>query len=204
MWRVRASQDPGDYETDVEIARRIGSRLRTLRTAVGITLAELAEDTGVARSVLSRLETGARQPTVAHLLALARRFDLPVDELIGTPPRGDPRARPRPVSREGMTLLPLTVRPGGIQAYKVLYPPASQWGSPARRIHQGHQWFCVLAGRLRFVLEDRVHELGPGDSVEYDTSRPHWMGSAGEQTTEVVMLFSATGLRHSPALDGPA
>jgi quercetin dioxygenase-like cupin family protein len=59
----------------------------------------------------------------------------------------------------------------------------------------------MLLGRLRFILEDQVHDLYPGDSVEYDTGRPHWMGSASEQTAEVVMLFSASGLRHSPALN---
>jgi transcriptional regulator with XRE-family HTH domain len=200
MRRVRTSNQQREDDSDGEIARRVGPRLRSIRTAAGITLAELSVDTGIAASVLSRLETGARQPTLVHLLALARRYNLPVDELIGTPQRGDPRSRPRPVAREGMTLLPLTVRPGGIQAYKVLYPPASQWGAPALRTHEGHQWFCVLAGRLRFILEDQVHDLHPGDSVEYDTSRPHWIGSASEQTTEVVMLFSASGLRHSPAL----
>lgn len=42
----------------------VGPRLRALRRQRGITLADLAETTGISESTLSRLESGGRRPTL--------------------------------------------------------------------------------------------------------------------------------------------
>ena len=90
----------------------VGPRLRSIRQRRGATLAELSETTGISVSTLSRLESGGRRPTLELLLALARAHQVPLDELIGAPPPGDPRVRARPVIRNGRTLIPLSQRPG--------------------------------------------------------------------------------------------
>ena len=91
-----------------------------------VTLAELSNLTGISVSTLSRLESGQRRPTLELLLPLARAHGVQIDELVGAPPTGDPRVHLRPVKRNGMTLVPLTRRAGGVQAYKLVLP-----GSPA-------------------------------------------------------------------------
>ena len=53
-------------------------------------------------------------------MALARAYQVPLDDLVGRSPPGDPRVRAKPVRRHGRTLIPLTQRPGGLQAYKVV------------------------------------------------------------------------------------
>ena len=98
-----------------------GPRLRALRRQREITLTELSAATGISVSTLSRLESGARRPTLELLLPLARAYGVTLDELVDAPPTGDPRVHLRPVTRGGMTMLPLTRRAGGIQAYKIIY-----------------------------------------------------------------------------------
>src|SRR3954452_3676938 len=93
----------------------VGPRLRSIRQRCGATLAELSEATGISVSTLSRLESGGRRPTLELLLALARAHQVPLDELVDAPMTGDPRVRPRPVVRHGVTYAPLTPRPGGLQ-----------------------------------------------------------------------------------------
>ena len=102
----------------------VGPRLRSIRQRRGATLAELSETTGISVSTLSRLESGGRRPTLELLLPLARAHQVPLDELVGAPPPGDPRVQARPVIRNGRTLIPLSQRPGGIRAYKMLAPAA--------------------------------------------------------------------------------
>src|SRR5215467_8887595 len=106
----------------------VGPRLRALRQQRGTTLAGLSTVTGISVSTLSRLESGGRKPTLELLLALARGYQVPLDELTGVLPPGDPRIRARPVRRNGRTLIPLTRRPGGIRAYKMLIPPGEPDG----------------------------------------------------------------------------
>src|SRR5271156_6452272 len=91
----------------------VGPRLRELRRRRGGTLAEISEATGISVSTLSRLESGGRKPTLELLLALARAYQVPLDELVGAPSPADPRVRTRPVRRGGRTLIPLPRQPGG-------------------------------------------------------------------------------------------
>src|SRR6201747_2832100 len=108
----------------------VGPRLRMLRQQRGTTLAQLSAATGISVSTLSRLESGQRRPTLELLLPLARAHQVPLDELVGAPPTGDPRVRLQPVTRHGRTMLPLTRRPGGIRAYKIIVPPSSPAEEP--------------------------------------------------------------------------
>src|SRR5579875_4078166 len=96
----------------------VGERLRSLRTRRELTLAELAAATGISVSTLSRLESGARRPTLELLLPLARVHGVTLDELVDAPQTGDPRVHLRPVRHGDRTVVPLTRRPGGIQAFK--------------------------------------------------------------------------------------
>lgn len=173
----------------------VGARLRTLRHENGATLAELAAATGISVSTLSRLESGQRRPTLELLLPLARVHAVPLDELVGAPSGGDPRVRPKPIERNGMTMWPLTRRPGGLQAYRALIAPHRGDGEPQQQSHEGYEWLYVLSGRLRLLLGEHDLLLSPGEVVEFDTHVPHWFGSTSTRSAEVLMLFGPQGER---------
>ena len=102
----------------------LGHRLRQLRSDRNVTLTELAEETGISASTLSRLESGLRRPTLQQLLPLARAYNLTLDDLVDAPPTGDPRINLRPIKNgDGSTIIPLTRHAGGIQAYKFVLRP---------------------------------------------------------------------------------
>ncbi|WP_028800362.1 helix-turn-helix domain-containing protein [Streptomyces sp. 142MFCol3.1] len=179
-------------ETD-EVLAEVGPRLRRIRKERGATLAGLSEATGISVSTLSRLESGLRKPSLELLLPIARAHQVPLDELVGAPPVGDPRVRAEPIVRYGRTHWPLTRQPGGLQAYKVLEPKRRM--EPDPRVHEGYEWLYVLSGRLRLVLGEHDVVLGPGEAAEFDTRVPHWFGSTGEGPVEFLSLFGAQGER---------
>ena len=181
--------------TDEALLDAVGPRLRALRQKADTTLAELSATTGISVSTLSRLESGQRRPTLELLLPLARVHGVPLDELVGAPPTGDPRVHPQPVERNGMTMWPLTRRPGGIQAYRALIPPHRGNGEREQKSHEGYEWIYVLSGRLRLLLGENDLTLLPGEVVEFDTHIPHWFGSTDEAPAEVLMLFGPQGER---------
>jgi transcriptional regulator with XRE-family HTH domain len=181
-----------DDELDAVLSA-VGPRLRSLRKQRETTLTDLAESTGISVSTLSRLESGQRKPTLELLLPLAKAYGVQMDELVGAPPTGDPRIHLRPVKRGRMTMVPLTRRAGGVQAYKLLIP--AQSGGPEQKTHEGYEWIYVLSGRLRLVLGDRDLVLTPGEAAEFDTRVPHWFGSADRAPVEVLSLFGRQGER---------
>ncbi|RVW00418.1 helix-turn-helix domain-containing protein [Rhodococcus spongiicola] len=173
----------------------VGPRLKEIRRQRGATLAQVSEATGISVSTLSRLESGGRRPTLELLLRLARAHQLPLDELVGAPVTGDPRVHMRPLHRHGMTIVPLTRRPGGIQAFKFIIPARNPAGEPTPQVHEGYEWLYVLSGRLRLVLGEHDVILTPGEVAEFDTRVPHWFGNPGPQAAEILSLFGPQGER---------
>jgi transcriptional regulator with XRE-family HTH domain len=150
------------YEAEIGTALdQVGPRLRTLRRQRQSTLAEVSASTGISVSTLSRLEAGARRPTLELMLPLAKTYGVTLDDLVGAPPTGDPRIHLRPISAHGMTMLPLTRRAGGIQAYKMIIPAGSDRRQPELKTHDGYEWLYVLNGRLRLVLGEHDMHLEP-------------------------------------------
>src|SRR5947208_5179601 len=161
-----------------DVLAGIGPALPALRRQRGETLAQLSAATGISVSTLSRLESGDRRPTLELLLPLARAHQVPLDELVDAPPTGDPRVHLRPrTAHYGTTVVPLTRRPGGIQAFKMVYPPGTPPGEPELKVHEGYDWLYVLAGRMRVLLGEHDVVLSPGEVAEFDTRTPHWLGN---------------------------
>ncbi|MEJ7742570.1 MAG: helix-turn-helix transcriptional regulator [Nocardioidaceae bacterium] len=104
--------------------RRVGPRLRQLRLERDSTLADLAAETGISVSTLSRLESGGRKPTLELLLALAKAHRVALDELVDAPETGDPRVR-TPTSETTRDDLPSADPPAGRVAGVQAGPAAS-------------------------------------------------------------------------------
>ena len=182
--------------TDLDEAlTAVGRRLRALRRERELTLVDMSAVAGISVSTLSRLESGARRPTLELLLPLAHAYRVTLDELVDAPPTGDPRIHLRPIRRNGMTMLALTRRAGGIQAYKIVIPGVSRRKRPDPQTHEGYEWLYVLNGRLRLVLGEQALVLAPGEAAEFDTRVPHWFGAHGPESVEFLSLFVRQGER---------
>ncbi|MFI9403494.1 helix-turn-helix domain-containing protein [Nocardia sp. NPDC052316] len=171
----------------------IGPRLKAARTHRNVTLTALAESTGISKSTLSRLESGQRRASLELLLPIALALQVPLEELVATPKIADPRVHAPARKVNGITVFPLTRQPGPLQAFKMMLP--ADRTEPEPRVHEGYEWLYVLSGRLRMVLGEHDIVLGPGEAAEFDTRQPHWFGSTGRGTVEILSLFGSQGER---------
>ena len=173
----------------------VGPRLRALRAQRNLTLGDVSSASGISVSTLSRLESGGRRPNLEILLPIARVYGVPLDDLVGAPPTGDPRIHLRPIEYHGTTAIPLTRRPGGMQAFKMVLDGAARGTEPDPQVHEGYEWLYILSGSLRLVLGDNDFVLGPGEAAEFDTRTPHWFASADGKPVELISLFGQQGER---------
>ena len=60
---------------------RLGIRLKEVRTAAGLTQAELAERVGVSRKTVNTVENGVFTPSTTLALGLARALGVKVEDL---------------------------------------------------------------------------------------------------------------------------
>jgi transcriptional regulator with XRE-family HTH domain len=173
----------------------VGQRLRSLRQQRQLSLAGLSAMTGISTSTLSRLESCGRKPTLELLLALARAYQVPLDDLVGAPPAGDPRVRLQPFRRGGRTLIPLTQRPSGPRAYKMIVPPAAADDDNEQKAHEGYEWMYILSGRLRLRLAEHDFVMKAGEVAEFDTRVPHCVANPGPGPAELLNLYGPQGER---------
>ena len=60
----------------------LGEKLQLLRRSRGLSQEQLAAELDVSRQAISKWETGAADPSTANLLALARLYGVPAEELL--------------------------------------------------------------------------------------------------------------------------
>jgi quercetin dioxygenase-like cupin family protein/DNA-binding XRE family transcriptional regulator len=171
---------------------QIGPRLRAARQARGWTLQDLADRGEMSASTLSRLESGKRQATLELLLPLTQHLGIRLDDLL-PPERVDPRVHRAAVRHDGVTVVPLMHEHAPVQSYKMTMPPRVD--APASRTHDGFEWFYVLSGQIRLVLDEVEHVLEPGEAAEFDTLVPHSISAVGDGPAEIISVFSAAGER---------
>lgn len=94
-----------------------------------------------------------------------------------------------------MTFVPLSRRPGGTQAFKMLIPARPEPLEPTLQTHEGFEWVYVLNGTLRLVVGERDLTVKADNVAEWDTSLPHWLGSADGGAVELLVLFDMQGPR---------
>jgi transcriptional regulator with XRE-family HTH domain len=170
----------------------VRARLRQARFERGLTVAQVAERAGMTASTVSRLETGARRLTLAHLERLARALERSTDALLATHPSPAPAPAPAPIpvpvpARDGRTWWPVgPERPDGPRVYRVVLPVEE----PVRHQHDGHQWLHVLDGTARLLVGDTDRTLQAGETADFFTWEPHAL-VAVDRPAEALMVFRA-------------
>lgn len=158
------------------------------RVAMGLSLADLGARSGVSVSTLSRIETGGRKVTVGLLDALAGALDTTATALVAEASQEDRLLVPTPPVElgNGITGHLLRVEEDGRQLLRLTIPVRHPLPDP--RTHPGTEWFHVLRGRVRLRVGDRELVLDPGQTVQFDTTRPHAFGGVGA-AAEVLSRF---------------
>jgi transcriptional regulator with XRE-family HTH domain len=183
-------------DVDLLVARR----LHALRRERGVTLSELAAQTGFSAAHLSRLEKGERQPSIAALLHLARIYGVPVSTLVDDQDDGGYRVvrSADAVTHHGDDGK-YTILSGARAALSVvrLELPAGRRSDVAR--HAGEEWLHVLAGNVTLTLAGEQITLGHADSVHFDSSLAHQLATpARHAATVLIASTSATAPMQHP------
>jgi XRE family transcriptional regulator, regulator of sulfur utilization len=198
-----AGADLPDLAADGVLA--IGARVRALREAMGLSLRDLAEQSGVSAPMLSQVERGETSPTLAVAAKIAAGLDLTLSQLLrldeGTHAVITREGRRRRYSHGRHSYEELTPPLPGQRAdvsLHTLKPEASTGGPGDPPIHEpgSRETAVVLEGDLALVIDGAVHELGAGDSVTFDADLPHHFENHGSCDTRFIAVVAA-GLRRS-------
>lgn len=175
-----------------EIEQVVRTRLRSLRTTLGLSLDELAARTNLSPSTISRIETGKRTISLDILLPLAAALQVDLDALLDARVDDDVVIRPIVDRSAERTTWMLSRATGTTVAIKMRLEPTR--ARVDQRVHPGHDWFFVIEGRVRLSLADREIIVETGQAAEFATMTPHAV-SAVDGVAELIMIFDRDGQR---------
>lgn len=180
----------------------IGIRLRNMRRDSGLTLAIIAQRSGISTSTLSKIENDKVSPTFANLLKLADAYGLPLTELIGgiDTTESHTTARITVTRAEDISFTRTqTCEMGALCAdlknkrmspfLDRVHASSSSVGDRLVR-HVGEEFVYVLRGVLEIHTEHyRPQRLGPGDSAYFDSQMSHAYRSGTDEPAEMLMIW---------------
>jgi transcriptional regulator with XRE-family HTH domain len=177
-------------------ARLVGGRLRETRQGLGLTLDDVARQTGVTKSFVSAVERGETSPSIGSLYQLCEALGLSLAALFEDPPgpesgvvrRSDVLSAPLGEGVENLFL-----SPRGERRAQVIETHVAPGGSPDPELwsHSGDLVIAtVLEGSLQFRFEEGATVLEAGDTITYSPADPHsWVNPSTDQPA--VALFFA-------------
>ena len=181
--------------------KEIAERVKALRTLIGFTPEEMAQVTGESVEEYLRREDGQEDFSFGFLYHCAEKFGVDIVELLTGE---NPHLSGYTLVRQGKGL-PIQ-REEGFDYYhlaarfkdklsepflvKATYREAEQSRPIELSSHEGQEFDFVLTGRLRFTYEGHIEELDPGDSVFYNSGKPHGMiATGGEDCTFLAVVM---------------
>jgi transcriptional regulator with XRE-family HTH domain len=202
---VAVTQDQGGPGGTLVDTPAVGVRIRALRDAMGLSLRDLADRSGVSAPMLSQVERGETSPTLAVAARIAAGLELTLSQLLRLDEdrhvvivrRGEGRKR----RRSGHRVEELTPALPGQRADVSLHrldPGAVTGGAGDPPIHEpgSRETAVVLDGTPTLVVDGERHELRSGDSVTFDADLAHHFENNATQPAELLAVVAA-GLRRS-------
>jgi XRE family transcriptional regulator, regulator of sulfur utilization len=180
-----------------------GPRIRALRDAMGFSLRDLAERSGVSAPMLSQVERGETSPTLAVAVKIAAGLELTLSQLLrldeGQHVAVSRASARRHYKRGGHRIEELTPPLPGQRAdvsLHTLEPGATTGGREDPPMHEpgSRETAVVLAGALALIVDGSRHDLQEGDSVTFDADLPHHFENDGAEPTRFIAVIAA-GLR---------
>jgi transcriptional regulator with XRE-family HTH domain len=176
----------------------IGQRLQALRREQGLTLEQLAADSGLSAGYLSQIETGAAVPSLTSLQLIAA--ELGVDIAVFFPEerrhgtrliRADDRHefRIEPASGEVYAVLAGQVNDRAFSALYARHLPGDGGNERPFR-HLGEEFSFVLSGSLALTVEGETYTLTAGDWVQYSSHPTHSAHVTSEEPVEALWLLT--------------
>ncbi len=79
--------------------------------------------------------------------------------------------------------------PQDVDFLEVSYQPGSESCPPDSLMrHSGHEYGHIISGRMGVTIGFDTYELGPGDSVAFDSTMPHRLFAIGDETVEAIWV----------------
>jgi transcriptional regulator with XRE-family HTH domain len=167
----------------------IGAQVKRWRRERGLTLAAVAERSGLNVGYLSQIENDKASPSLSCLASIGDALNVPIAWFLmdDAPPPQVVKVSERTSRVSDLGRIELV--DGGlsrdISVTEAIASPGSRTGAHA---HAGDEHHIILRGRFRMTQGDHVVEVGPGDYIRWDGAVPHDAEVIGDEEGHMLIV----------------
>ncbi|QJI28720.1 cupin domain-containing protein [Pseudomonas sp. ADAK18] len=176
----------------------LGTRIRGLRKARGMTLTALADMSDLTAGYISQLERNLAYPSIPALFNIARSLGVTIQWFFASETIPAPEDEGYVVRKhnrqsiryeDGIVDQLLTPLPNHqLEMLHSCFPPGAY--SQQSYSHEGEEAGYVLSGRFELWVSERYFQLDEGDSFSFPSSEPHRYGNPGKVDTVVIWVIT--------------
>src|SRR5688572_28908909 len=184
-------------ETGAQVlSGQLGKTIQRLRKAYNLSLSELAEQSGVAKSIISQIERNETNPTLATIWRLSQALDVSIEKVLAAADEEpfietiERAATPSLTSEDGKVRLAIigwikTVE--WLQWYDLVAEPGGELDS------EGHQrgsieCLSVIEGALEVEVAGVIERVETGGTARYRCDRRHTIRNTGDTPARATMV----------------
>lgn len=191
--RSRISGQGGDSDSSA----LLGKTIQRLRKAYNMSLGELSEQSGVAKSIISQIERNETNPTISTVIRLSRALDTTIDEVLR------PGASPNFIEYQSRSGIPLLESQDGLCRLAIAGPlnlvELIQWydfrARPGGVLESDPhppgtiEHLYVLSGEIEIRVGEEMRSIQAGESLRYRGDLPHRLRNCGAGEAHATMVL---------------
>lgn len=178
----------------------ISNRLKKLREESKLSLRDLGERTGLSASFLSQIELGQVSPSIASLENIANALNVHITHFFDDQTKPDSivmrkNERKRIYSQGSKAIIqPLAhkISKKKIEPFMLTLEVGGESGEHPYSSHHGEEFGMVIKGKVRFTLEDKEYLLEDGDSVYFNSTKPHRWQNIAKKEAFIILVIPGT------------
>lgn len=178
------------------INRNIAVNLKRIRMSKNMRIDEVAEQTGVSKSMIAQIERGEANPSIGCLGKIVSGLRVELSELLEAP-----RLETYYMSKDKLVPTKELVGKYTIYTYfpyekdrvfeiygMIIYPGGVYYSGS----HGEHtvEYLTVASGKLTLRVQDNAYEIEVGDAFRFDSDKEHWYCNEGSETIRLTCVFS--------------
>jgi len=182
----------------MNVSEKLGTRVRTYREKLGLSVEDLAKNTGLEVALLENIEQNNTYPSISVMVKLSRALGQRLGTFMDDQFREDPIIV-RAGERKEEALPHRGTKPSGYHYFLLGKGKTDRHMDPfyiriepseSRELssHEGEEFIIVVEGEVELRYGQNVFRLQAGDSMYYNSVVPHYVGAAGDAPAAIYAV----------------
>ncbi len=171
----------------------VGKRIKRARLDKKMTLETMANETGLSKEFIKKIEGGDQRPSVGTILQISRTLHIDSSFLLkeqDDAAQERSKAYTKRTDNYAYTPLTPTAENKHLKAFRIVVEAQKSHGGVGFQ-HEGEEFAYVLKGKVEVQVGEHINKLKKGDSLHFNSGIKHDLRNIGKTDAELIVVVYA-------------